>query len=168
MAYSTEDSSIKEPSSESVSLRYKVVNVDVANTNSSDYIYIGRSRQYGGPTKWGNPYKIGKDGSRDEVVAKHKSWLLSDTEFKHENFPFSNKQLRNQIHELKGKNLGCHCAPLPCHGDILIRLANGFKCFYCDVILSSDVERAKHRRAEHPECLLDWPTQDDFAHRMER
>jgi hypothetical protein len=55
-----------------VSLQYKVVNVE--NTKeSSDYIYIGRSRLYGGPTKWGNPYRIGQDGTRDEVIASIKS-----------------------------------------------------------------------------------------------
>ena len=31
-------------------------------------VYIGRGR--GG--SWGNPFEIGKDGDRDEVVAKHR------------------------------------------------------------------------------------------------
>lgn len=26
--------------------------------------------------------------------------------------------------ELKGKILGCWCAPLPCHGDVLAEIAN--------------------------------------------
>lgn len=32
--------------------------------------------------------------------------------------------LMSSIHELKGKRLGCWCAPRSCHGDILSRLAN--------------------------------------------
>jgi MoxR-like ATPase len=44
----------------------------------------------------------------------------------------------------------------------------GFTCFYCDTVLSSDEERGKHRKLEHPDQPLDWPTQDDFIHRLER
>jgi hypothetical protein len=28
------------------------------------------------------------------------------------------------LHELAGRDLVCWCAPLPCHGDVLLRLAN--------------------------------------------
>jgi hypothetical protein len=28
-----------------------------------------------------------------------------------------------KVHELRGLNLVCWCAPLPCHGDLLLRLA---------------------------------------------
>ena len=68
-------------------------------------IYIGR------PSKWGNPYIIGKDGTRDEVIAKYKLHLLMSG-------------LVNEVEELKGKDLVCWCAPEPCHGDILLELAN--------------------------------------------
>jgi hypothetical protein len=33
-------------------------------------VYIGR------PSKWGNPFVIGKDGTRDDVVAKYRAYLL--------------------------------------------------------------------------------------------
>jgi hypothetical protein len=32
--------------------------------------------------------------------------------------------LINQVSELKGKILGCWCKPKPCHGDILVELAD--------------------------------------------
>lgn len=65
--------------------------------------------------KWGNPFVVGKDGTREEVIAKHRAWLLS----------LENKELLSQVRtELKGKVLGCWCAPLPCHGDTLAELAN--------------------------------------------
>jgi hypothetical protein len=66
-------------------------------------IYIGR------PSKWGNPFEIGKNGSREEVIEKYKNWVVT------QDLNFS---------ELRGKTLGCWCAPKACHGDILIELAN--------------------------------------------
>ena len=27
-------------------------------------------------SKWANPFKIGRDGTRDEVIAKYRAWLL--------------------------------------------------------------------------------------------
>jgi len=66
-------------------------------------VYIGR----GG--KWGNPYEIGPDMTREESIEKFEMYL-------------SRKPgLLRQLPGLYGKVLGCHCAPKPCHGDILIR-----------------------------------------------
>jgi hypothetical protein len=67
-------------------------------------IYIGR------PSKWGNPFVIGKDGTREEVIEKYKEWILKQPE------------LLASLHELQGKVLGCWCAPFSCHGDVLIEL----------------------------------------------
>lgn len=69
-------------------------------------VYIGR------PSKWGNPFVIGRDGTRHEVIRKYNDYLLTQPE------------LVAQLPELKGKILGCWCAPLPCHGDILMEIAN--------------------------------------------
>lgn len=79
----------------------------VVNCKKSAYdVYIGR------PSKWGNPFVIGRDGTRKEVIAKYRAWLLNQP------------ALLTSIHELEGKTLGCFCAPKECHGDILIELAN--------------------------------------------
>ena len=69
-------------------------------------VYIGR------PSKWGNPFVIGRDGTRDEVIARYEAWLLEQPE------------LLAALPELAGKTLGCWCAPRACHGDVLARLAN--------------------------------------------
>lgn len=69
-------------------------------------VYIGR------PSKWGNPFVIGRDGTREQVIAKYRNWLLSQA------------HLMAALPELKGKTLGCWCAPQACHGDILAELAN--------------------------------------------
>lgn len=66
------------------------------------------------PSKWGNPFVIGKDGTRQEVIEKYRKWILS------------NKELLNNLHELKGKRLGCWCYPEPCHGDVLVELVNAY------------------------------------------
>ena len=70
-------------------------------------IYIGR------PSPWGNPFRIGRHGSRLAVLEKYQCWLNGQPEL----------QARARK-ELRGKVLGCWCAPLPCHGDILARIAN--------------------------------------------
>ena len=70
-------------------------------------VYIGRG------TKWGNPFKIGTDGDRGDVIAKHAAWL------RHQH------HLLRDLHELRGRNVICFCAPQGCHGDLLLRLANG-------------------------------------------
>ena len=65
--------------------------------------YIGRG------SKFGNDYRIGFDGSREDVIAKHKK----DFE--------NNPELQEAVwNELKGETLGCFCKPLACHGDTYV------------------------------------------------
>lgn len=62
------------------------------------------------PSKWGNPFVIGQDGSRSEVIKKYKDWILKQPD------------LLKDLHELRDKRLGCWCKPQACHGDILVDL----------------------------------------------
>lgn len=79
----------------------------VVNCNKDNYdVYIGR------PSLFGNPFIIGKDGTRNEVIEKYRKWIIQQP------------LLMQEIEKLKGKRLGCYCAPLKCHGDILAELAN--------------------------------------------
>jgi hypothetical protein len=64
-------------------------------------------------TKWGSPFAIGKDGSREEVMQKHQDYLRTRPDL-----------LRAISRELSGKVLVCWCWPDQCHGDILSYLAN--------------------------------------------
>ena len=83
----------------------------VLNLNSDkiplDAIYIGRG------SRWGNPYLVGKNGSRSEVIEAYRLYI-------------SNRLLKGDldIEELRGKDLYCHCKPLACHGDVLVALVN--------------------------------------------
>jgi len=77
-------------------------------------VYVGRG------SKWGNPYSHKEGtlaehvvGSRREAIEKFEEYLLS------------NEDLMSSLNELKGKVLGCWCKPKSCHGDILLRYANG-------------------------------------------
>lgn len=71
-------------------------------------VYVGR------PSKWGNPYEIGRDGTRNQVIKKYMDWI----------------EIRGMLQadakaELCGRDLVCWCVPLPCHADILLEIANG-------------------------------------------
>lgn len=50
-------------------------------------VYIGRG------SKWGNPFKIGKDGSRNDVINKYREYVMQ------------NKDLMDSLNELKDKKL---------------------------------------------------------------
>lgn len=70
-------------------------------------VYIGR------PGPYGNPFSIGKDGDREQVIALYTEWIMKQPEL-----------LEKIRRELRGKDLVCFCAPCACHGDVLLKLAN--------------------------------------------
>lgn len=86
-------------------------------------IYVGR------PTRWGNPFPIGRhatvtgpDGTahgvfvtRHLAVEMYRAWLTHG--------PVS--RIDEVRRELAGRDLACWCpGHVPCHGDVLIDLAN--------------------------------------------
>jgi hypothetical protein len=78
----------------------------------TEAIYIGR------PSKWGNPFVIGQDGTRLEVIRRYKQWVMQNP-----------KMLDAIRKELRGKDLVCFCSPKACHGDVLLQLANETSIF---------------------------------------
>jgi len=72
-------------------------------------VYIGR----GGP--FGNPYQIGKDGTRAEVIARFEVYARERIDL--------DPEWKLKVKALKGKILGCWCSPNACHGDVLVKLA---------------------------------------------
>lgn len=84
----------------------------VVNLRREAYdVYIGRGSPFG------NPFIIGKHGTREEVIEKyrelHKSKLLSPDW----NVYYTYWQ---QLESLRGMRLGCYCKPKACHGDVLV------------------------------------------------
>lgn len=69
--------------------------------------YVGRG------TPFGNPFRIGVHGTRSEVIEKYRSHLDANP-----------KLVTLARQHLRGKNLVCHCYPLACHADVLLRIAN--------------------------------------------
>lgn len=77
-------------------------------------VYIGR------PGPWGNPFShLAKSkaeiqtSSREEAIACFKEWVMQQPEL-----------IARIKRELRGKVLGCWCAPKECHGDVLAEIAN--------------------------------------------
>lgn len=83
--------------------------VNIKNDEKFD-VYIGR------PSKFSNPFHIGVDGSRREVITRYENYLYTRPEL-----------IQSIRKELQGKILGCYCNPLACHGDVLVRIANGYQ-----------------------------------------
>lgn len=77
-----------------------------------DVVYVGR------PSKWGNPFVIGVDGTRKEVIERYRAYLIGTPAL-----------LAAAKSELKGKTLSCWCKPKPCHGDVLLSVANSTTVF---------------------------------------
>lgn len=75
-------------------------------------VYIGRPfGPFKDGSKWGNPYKTGRDGSLEEVLTKYETYVKSK------------QDLMDALGELKDKILICWCKDdAGCHGDVLIKL----------------------------------------------
>lgn len=81
----------------------------VVNLRREEYdVYIGRG------SKWGNPFSHlprssapWKAGDRVDAIRKYRDWIQTRPE------------LLAALPELVGKRLGCYCAPLVCHVDVL-------------------------------------------------
>lgn len=85
----------------------RVLNRRTTYDRNPNCIYVGR------PSKYGNPFTIGSDGTRDEVVTKYREYIFAREDL-----------LADVKKELKGKDLVCWCAPEACHADILLEIAN--------------------------------------------
>lgn len=69
-------------------------------------VYVGR------PSIFGNPFTIGKNGNREEVIEKYRDYFLNKIN--------SNLQFKKAVEKLRGKVLGCWCYPKDCHARIII------------------------------------------------
>ena len=75
-------------------------------------VYVGR------PAVLGNPYGIGPDGSRHDVVDKYRAWLRE--QYRHDG------AVRRALRTLAMRYLTegtltliCWCAPQPCHAEVI-------------------------------------------------
>lgn len=75
-------------------------------------VYVGR------PSSLGNPYALGRDGSREQVIAQYRRWLWAQLQL-----PGSpqERELRRLLAQARSGELEllCWCAPLPCHAEVV-------------------------------------------------
>lgn len=72
-------------------------------------VYVGR------PSPFGNPFIVGVDGERGECIELFKYWIHR---------PEQDALRERMKSELAGKDLVCHCAPLPCHAEVILEIVN--------------------------------------------
>ena len=73
------------------------------------FVYIGR------PSRFGNPFRLADptdDREREQVLDRYTEYfqarIASDLEF------------RRAVESLRGRDLGCWCAPRRCHGEVIL------------------------------------------------
>lgn len=110
-----------------------VVNVKVAHIRPNyqdlsvwckdpENVYIGRAgvvfvegvRFPKKDSVWANPFKISASMNREQVIAAYETYIRAKLA--------GSSELRAELETLRGKKLGCWCAPEPCHGNVLEKL----------------------------------------------
>lgn len=81
----------------------------IRNVSAGDEcdVFVGR------PSKWGNPFIVNERTDRPAAIAAFRAYIMDR--------PALMEMARR---ELRGKTLGCFCAPGPCHADVLSEIAN--------------------------------------------
>jgi len=104
--------------------KMNIIVVNLKFTPLHNAIYIGRkhySKKHGllEESPLANPFVIGRDGSRAEVLEKYKNWLLSQITQTSSPALQELLRLRNILLSAQTLTLACWCKPEACHGDIL-------------------------------------------------
>ena len=64
-------------------------------------------------TKWGNRFRIGRDGTREQVIARYRADLWRRIR--------AGQITLEELAGMDGMWLACWCDPQPCHGHVLAR-----------------------------------------------
>lgn len=116
-------------------------------------VYIDR----GEGSIWGNPYAISDTRNREYVIAMFTDYLLKKP------------SLLQHIFELKGKTLGCHCAPQLCHGDMLVWLLENAESEIKEIIIENvketleEFEKPQNTHVNIQETILRWRKNPDYT-----
>jgi Domain of unknown function (DUF4326) len=82
----------------------------------ADVVYVGRAMYRGGwklpGSPLASPFRPGRDGSREEVLASYRHYLTGRPD------------LLALLPGLRGRRLGCWCVPEPCHAQVIAELAD--------------------------------------------
>ncbi len=94
-----------------------MITIENKKTYRGDGIYIGR------PSLLGNPYAIGKDGTREQTIERYRVWLWQQIKLRGEVY----RELQRLAAKAKAGDLVliCWCKqpdrPRGCHGDVVKR-----------------------------------------------
>lgn len=99
-------------------------------------VYIGRGCYGRDESIWHNPFKLDRDTKfgRIEVLEKYVDYLANHPE------------LLDRVHELRGKTLGCWCAPKMCHGDVLAHLADAEDAHIEIQVIQKEIEERREKK----------------------
>lgn len=84
-------------------------------------VYIGRPGK-GQEGYFGNPFQLvnTKDlAERQRVVEQYADYFSERLE--------KDQEFKRRVHALRGKTLGCFCAPNVCHGDVIAAYLNALE-----------------------------------------
>jgi len=102
-----------------------MINIRVGSIHhQDDGIYIGRAGKGKVGSPLANPFRIGKDGNREEVIAKYRTWLWGCMKHGNKNVMYELDRIRQLAQTPEGVTLVCFCRSVDedrpsCHGDVI-------------------------------------------------
>lgn len=101
-----------------------MINTTVVNIRTHKYdVYIGRAG-CGNVVPhcdgyFGNPFSVSRDGGHERAISLYRDYFLKRL--------LIDPIFAARVEELRGKRLGCFCAPKNCHGNIIADYLNKSK-----------------------------------------
>jgi hypothetical protein len=88
----------------------------VVNLRRAEFdAYVGRPRP-GWPSEFGNPSRLSAEKDRVQAIAEFREYFYKRLD--------SDPIFKRKVIALRGKRLGCFCAPKPCHADVIAEYLN--------------------------------------------
>ena len=78
-------------------------------------VYIGRAGK-GKDGTFGNPYRVSRWVDVEQALVSFRLYFLNRID--------TDPEFKKRVLELRGKRLGCFCAPGLCHGDVISEWVN--------------------------------------------
>ena len=100
----------------------QVLNMKAGIGGLENVVYIGRAMKGRAGSPLGNPFMIGRDGDRDNVIELYRKWLHA--RIRANDIEVCAELKRIQAMDRTTLKLVCWCKPLACHGDVLLRCLN--------------------------------------------
>ena len=96
-----------------------MIRIENKKTYRGEGIYVGRKMPGIPGSVLGNPFRIGRDGTREEVVEKYRRWLWE--QIKLGNDVYVELKRIADLARRGDVSLVCWCAPNLCHATVIER-----------------------------------------------